>query len=80
MRKGEKGKEKKRNYKKKKGNEKKENKRKNGKTRRKNIRDEENRALRESKKKGKGLQFPVFRRSEVVSPRIKVGLLYESYK
>ena len=38
--------------------------------------DEENRAWRRErkKKKRKGLRFPVFRRSEVVSPRIKVGL------
>ena len=28
----------------------------------------------------KGLQFPVFRRLEVISPRIKVGLLDESYE
>ena len=32
------------------------------------------------KKVGKGLRFPVFRLSEVVSPRIKVGLLDKSYK
>ena len=31
-------------------------------------------------KEKKGLQFPVFRLSEVVTPRIKVGLLDESYK
>ena len=30
--------------------------------------------------KGKGFIFPVFRRSKVVSPRIKVGLLNESYE
>ena len=33
----------------------------------------------ERNKKGKGLRFPVFRRSEVISPRTKVGLLDESY-
>ena len=32
------------------------------------------------KGKKKGLRFPVFQRSEVVSPRIKVGLLDESYE
>ena len=32
------------------------------------------------KKKRKGLQFPIFRQSKVVSPRIKVGLLDESYE
>ena len=30
------------------------------------------------KKKEKGLRFPMFRRSEVVSPRTKDGLLNES--
>ena len=35
---------------------------------------------REKKKKRKGLRFSVFRRLEVVSSRIKVGLLDESYE
>ena len=30
--------------------------------------------------KGKGFRFPVFRQSKVVSPRIKVGILDESYE
>ena len=34
----------------------------------------------ESGKKRKGFRFHVFRRSEVVSLRIKVGLLDENYK
>ena len=42
------------------------------------------RKIREWKKKrgnkGKGLQFSVFRRSKFVCPRIKVGLLNESYE
>ena len=35
---------------------------------------------KKKKKKGKGLRFSVFRRSEVVSLRIKVGLLDKSYE
>ena len=72
-RKGEKGKEKKRK-------EKKEKTRKKGKKMRKNKREEENHAWRERKKKRKGLRFPVFQWSKVVSSRIKVGLLDESYE
>ena len=46
-----------------------------------NKRDEGNSFVEEKGgKKGKGLRFPVFRQSEVVSPRIKVGLLDESYE
>ena len=39
--------------------------------------EEENCAWRRKKN---GLRFPVFRRSEVVSQRIKVGLLDKSYE
>ena len=43
---------------------------------------EEEKSVRggERGKKGKGLRFRVFRQSEVVSPRIKVGLLDENYE
>ena len=49
---------------------------------RKTKREEENSYMEEKKKgkKGKWLQFPVFRRAEVDKPRIKVGLLDESYE
>ena len=62
---------------------KKKKKREKGKERRKKKKKErEIRAWKgkEKKKKKKGLRFPVFRLSEVVSPRIKVGLLDESYE
>ena len=45
---------------------------------RKNKREEENPCVEEEKKKG--FRFPMFQQSEVASPRIKVGLLDESYE
>ena len=44
--------------------------------------EREGKSMRGGKRgnKGKGLRFSVFRLSEVVCPRIKVGLLDESYK
>ena len=41
------------------------------------VRGEES---KKKKEKRKGLRFSVFRQSIVVSPRIKVGLLNESYE
>ena len=82
MRKGEKGNEKKRNEKKKRKekNKRKEKKRK-GKEERKdkkeNKRGRKIHAWRRKEKKKK-LRFPVFQRLDVVSSRIKVGLLDES--
>ena len=43
---------------------------------------ERRKTVRGGKRKNerKGLRFPMFRQSKVVSPRIKVGLLDESYE
>ena len=78
-----KGKEKKREKERKGGKEKKgeKKKRKEERKERRGKKKKEKSVCRgERGNKGKGLRFSVFRRSEVVSPRIKVGLLNESYE